>query len=112
MGRRWLRPVIFILGLVLSTGCRVGDDARAQAIGAPQGSVVLRPVLPPQGYGVQDTGRVTSAAYPGGYYPFDIATSPQANWDIVAWSNPAGASYLLPFVSSESFDHQTVANQV
>jgi len=62
---------------------------------------------------VLDTGKVTSSAYPYGYYRFDIATSPQANWGIVAWSNPAGESYLSAFIHRESFDdNRSVSNEI
>jgi hypothetical protein len=62
---------------------------------------------------VQDTGRSTSTTYPEGYYHFDIVTSPQANWGVVAWGNAPGESYLSPFFKIESLDsNQMVSDDI
>jgi hypothetical protein len=64
------------------------------------------PILAPHGFGVQDTGLKTTGDYPRGYYPYDIATSPDANWGVIAWTNPAGEAYLNAPIDLPTFDDQ------
>ncbi len=56
-------------------------------------------VTPPAGYGIQDKARNGS-----GYFPFDQATSSAANWNIVAWSNPANQSYMSPLLNIPTYN--------
>jgi len=100
---------IFIATILLLT---ISEDFAAQDAWAQ--TLQINPVLPPQGFGVQDTGQVISTTYPGGYYPFDIATSLQANWFVAAWSNAPGESYLSPFFSLQTLtmNNQTVSDEL
>ena len=70
----------------------------AQSAVATEDMVTLNPVVAPKGFAVQETGTVVTKANPGGYYPYDSATSPNANWIVVAWTNPAGEDYLAPLI--------------
>jgi hypothetical protein len=77
--------------------------ATAQMAAGGAGSVTTTPVAAPQGFAIQDTGDVVTKTHPGGYYPYDSATSPDANWNIVAWGNPPGEAYLAPFIDLPTY---------
>jgi hypothetical protein len=91
-----------LLSLVINASVMVHAPAARSAVAA-ETSVTLNPVAAPQGFAILDTGHVVTKAIPGGYYPYDSATSPNANWNIVAWTNPAGEAYLAPFIDLPSY---------
>ncbi len=101
MRNKRLLPPLF-LSLIINASFTLQALA-GQSDVAAEDSVTLNPVAAPQGFAVQDTGHVVTKANPGGYYPYDSATSPNANWSIVAWTNPAGEAYLAPFIDLPSY---------
>jgi hypothetical protein len=91
--------------LVITEIC-FGSSAGNRTVVAHGLSITLHPILAPHGFGVQDTGAKTNSDHPRGYYPYDIATSPDANWGVIAWTNPVDQAYLNAPIYLPDFDAQ------
>jgi hypothetical protein len=89
--------------LVITEVCVV-PSVSAETLDPHETSIKLHPIRAPNGFGIQDTGVKINVDYPGGYYPYDIATSPEANWGVIAWTNPSGEAYLNAPIDLPTFD--------